>query len=124
MKPILKKTWKVWLILLACFLLGRPAFATHPKIASDLAAADPDSNVDVIVQFTQAPTARSHAKVLDRGGQLKSDLGIVKGGAYKVPAGKLEELDADPEVAHISLDHPLRGTAKATSSAMLDYYDA
>jgi serine protease AprX len=119
-----KNTWKVLLFLLACFLLGKPAFARHPKIASDLEAADPDSNVDVIVQFTQAPNARLHAKVLDRGGQLKTELGVLKGAAYRIRASELQELANDPDVAHISADHPLRGTATATSAATLDYYDA
>ena len=118
-------TWgKILLLLLACFLLGKPAFAKHSKIAAELDAANPDSDVDVIVQFTQTPTARHHAKVLNRGGQLKCELGVVKGGAYKLRASKLAELANDPEVAHISVDHSLRGTAKAPAGAMLDYYDA
>jgi serine protease AprX len=119
-------TWgKILLLLLACFLLGKPAFAKHSKIAAELDAANPDSDVDVIVQFTQTPTARHHAKVLNRGGQLKSELGVVKGGAYKLRASKLAELANDPEVAHISVDHSLRGTkAAAPTGAMLDYYDA
>src|SRR6266568_508397 len=124
MKPMWKNTWKVFLLLAACFLLGKPALARNPKIASDLEGTDPDSSVDVIIQFTQAPTARLHAKVLDRGGELKSELGIVKGGAYRISARELEELANDPEVAHISADHPLRGTATAAPSATLDYYDA
>lgn len=109
----------------ACFLLGKPAFTEHPKIAPDLEAADPDSYVSVIVQFKQAPTARHHAKVLSRGGQLKSELGIVKGGAYKIPASKLKELASDPDVAYISsVDHPVQGMATPISGALLDYYDA
>ena len=123
-KPMRKNTWTVLLFLLVCFLLGKPAFAKHPKIASDLEAADPDSNVDVIVQFTQAPNARLHAKVLDRGGQLKTELGVVKGAAYRIRASELQELANDPDVAHLSADHPLRGTATAASAATLDYYDA
>ena len=124
MNPRVKNTWRVLLIIAACFLLGEPALARNPKIASDLEGADPDSSVDVIIQFTQAPTARHHAKVLDRGGQLKSELGIVKGGAYRISARELEDLANDPEVAHISADHPIQGTATTPSSATLDYYDA
>src|SRR6266567_7542027 len=124
MKPMWKNTWKVFVLLAACFLLGKPALARNPKIASDLEGTDPDSSVDVIIQFTQAPTARLHAKVLDRGGQLKSELGIVKGGAYRISARELEDLANDPEVAHISADHPVQGTATTPSSAQLDYYDA
>ena len=123
MNSFLKNACKLFLILIAFILLGKPAFARHPKIAPDLEALDPDVNVDVIVQFTQPPTAKLHAKVLDRGGLLNSELAIVKAGAYSIPAGKLEELANDPEVAHISRDHALRGTATTTSPATLDYYD-
>jgi hypothetical protein len=55
---------------------------------------------------------------------LKSELGIVKGGAYRIPAKELEELAKDPEVVHISLDHRLQSAATAPASAFLDYYDA
>ena len=116
--------WKVLLLVAACFLLARPAFAADPKIAADLQLADPNATVDVIVQFVQAPTARLHAKVTNRGGQLKTELGIVKGGAYRITAGELEGLARDPEVVHISRDHPLQATATAPANATLDYYDA
>src|SRR5947207_7949253 len=121
MKATLRNAWKVLLILAFGFLLGKPALAQHPKIAPDLEATDPNSDVDVIIQFTQAPTARHHAKVLDRGGQLKGELAIVKGGAYRISARELQELADDPEIVHISADHSLRGAATA---ATLDYYDA
>jgi serine protease AprX len=124
MRPNLESTWKVLLIFSVCFLLGKSASAKNPKIASDLMAADPESTVNVIVQFTQAPTARHHAKVLNLGGELKSELGIVKGGAYTIQAGKLNELASDPEVAYISPDRPIQGAATGTPAPTLDYYDA
>jgi hypothetical protein len=79
-----KRAWKLVLVVAACLLPGQPAFGKHPKMAPDLDVVDPSSNVDVIVQFTQAPTARHHAKVLSRGSQFKAQLGLVKGGAYRV----------------------------------------
>ena len=99
MNSVVRNTGKLFLIVAAFYLLGMPAFARGPKIALDLEGLDPDVNVDVIVQFTQTPSARLHAKVLDLGGELKSELGIVRAEVYRMPAGKLEELADDPEVA-------------------------
>ena len=124
MNPTSKITGKVFLLVAACFLLAKLASATNPKIAADLQFADPNATVDVIVQFAHPPIPRLHAKVTNRGGQLKSELGIVKGGAYRIPAGELEELARDPEVVHISLDHRLQSAGTAPASAFLDYYDA
>ena len=86
------------------------AFAKYPKLASDLERQDPTSDVDVIIQFKQAPTARHHAKVLSRGGQLKAKLDVVKGGAYRIKRGALDDLANDPDVAYISPDRPVHAS--------------
>ena len=57
MKPIWNKTLHIALTAVICFLLGTAAFAQQPKIASDLEGVEPSADVDVIVQFTHAPTA-------------------------------------------------------------------
>jgi hypothetical protein len=71
-------------------------------MAKDLEGKKGSEPVDVIVQFTQAPTARHHQKVLSKGGTLKNTLGLVNGGSYSVPASALAALAADPEVAYIA----------------------
>ena len=100
------------------------AFAGSPKIAKDLEQRDPASTVDVIVQFARIPTETHHKKVTDRGGQLKTALGIVKGGHYSIQAGKLADLANDPEVLYISPDRKVRGAldyAASTVGADLAY---
>ena len=72
--------------------------AADNKVAQDL-LNQPGSTVDVIVQYTTAPTAYHHRKVLNRGGVLKGDLGgVIRGAAYSVPASAIAELAKDPDV--------------------------
>jgi len=84
------------------------------KLAPDLSNQDGNAALDVIVQFTSAPTGRHHEKVQRKGGTLRHDLsGVINGAHYTVPANRVAELSEDPEVAYISPDRPLH--------AMLDY---
>src|SRR5260370_1319062 len=84
------------------------------KLAPDLSRQNCPAALDVIVQFSSAPTQRHHDKVLSKGGALRHDLsGVINGAHYTVPANRVAELSEDPEVAYISPDRPLHG--------MLDY---
>ena len=112
---------KAFVILSALLLCSSLAFAGSRKISKDLQGRDPSSQVDVIVQFDQAPTAKYHQKIMDHGGKLKRELGHFKGAAYSMPASELEDLAKDPAVKYISLDRPLRGSA--TTSWVLDYHN-
>ena len=94
-------TWELWknvragfgnrrvihmrsLRLTAVLLLASTlVFAKHPKIAEDLDAADPSSNVDVIVQFRQTPTEAHHQKVRVGGGLHKKSLDLVVGPLFR-----------------------------------------
>jgi serine protease AprX len=97
-------------------------FAGSPKIARDLHGKASSDRVDVIVQFTETPTARHHQKVFSKGGTLNRELSLVKAGSYSVPASELAALGADPEVAYISLDRPLFSTNNGSPTAVLDYH--
>jgi serine protease AprX len=122
-----KRCWSaIWggrvILLCALMLSSSLARAGSPKMSKDLAGIVASGQVNVIVQYTQAPSARHHQKVLRRGGLLKRELGVVKGGAYRMPASALAALAADPEVAYITPDRPMSVTAN--SSATLDYHTA
>ena len=80
------------LTLCTLILSASLAFAGSPKMSKDLEGNNAADSVDVIVQFTQTPTAKHHQKVTDKGGTLKGELGLVKGGAYSVPASALADL--------------------------------
>src|SRR5205814_10567658 len=72
---------------------------------------------ELIIQFHPTPTAAHHPKVQNEGGALKTKLDVIKGAHYSVPADSLKDLEKDPDVAYISPNRPLSGTATST----LDY---
>jgi len=70
------------------------------------------------------PTEEHHQKVRDRGGRHKATLDLIKGGVYSVPAGSLEDLADDPDVAYITPDRQVHGSldyATVTVGANLAY---
>ena len=93
----------------ALLIGGAAAFGGHPKIAKDLERVDPASNVDVIIQYKQAPTAAHHQKVHAKGGQHKRDVSVIKGGHYSMRASELAGLANDPDVVAISPDRVVTG---------------
>ncbi len=121
-----KAKWKKRALLAVCaaiLLSAGMAFADSAKISNDLGGKNGADQVDVIVQFNQAPTARYHQKVLSRGGKLHRELGLVKGGAYSLPASALADLAADPDVVYISPDRPLHGANDDSFTPVLDYHN-
>jgi serine protease AprX len=94
------------------------AFARQPKISTELERLDPNTDVDVIVQFNRVPTERHHRKVLSLGGTLRNRLDIVRAGAYSIPALSIGSLADDPEVVRISPDHKLKGMLDITTAAV------
>src|SRR2546421_906162 len=117
-------TWGARLALLALIVLLAAgtslADGNKHKLSKELDAVKGGHNgatVDVIIQFNQTPTAAHHQKVQNKGGALKTRLDVIKGAHYSVPTGSLEDLEKDPDVAYISPNRSLRGTATST----LDY---
>ena len=107
---------RIFLAVSAVILSASLAFAGSPKVSKDLEGRNPSERVNVIVQFKQAPTARHHQKVFNRGGKLRQELGLVKSGAYSLPASALDDLANDPDVAYISPDRPVMGRATLMAS--------
>ena len=84
----------------------------HAKLSPELQSAPSTGNVDIIVQYRTAPTEKHLKKVTAKGAKLKRNLSVIHGAAFKgVPAGALAELAADPDVAYISPDRPLKGSS-------------
>ena len=111
----MKLTFSLGLVLIATAGLI-PAADT--KIAPDL-MRQAEGNADVIVQYSVAPTASHHEKVLRRGGVLKADLsGIIKAAAYSIPTSALADLADDPDVVYIAPDRPLKGMLNYTAAAV------
>ncbi|MGO9087705.1 MAG: S8 family peptidase [Candidatus Sulfotelmatobacter sp.] len=74
--------------------------------------------VKLIVQYKHAPQASAIARVESLHGQLAHHLDLINGAAFTVPARSVAALANDPEVAFISLDHPLKGMDDYTDAAM------
>jgi serine protease AprX len=84
----------------------------HAKLSPELRSAPPTGDVDVIVQYTTAPTEQHLKKVTAKGAKLKHNLSVIHGAAFKgLPASALAELAADPDVAYIAPDRPLKGSS-------------
>jgi len=82
----------------------------------DRFSALPNQQVKVIVQYKQTPSQGALSRAQNLGGRPSHHLHMIKGVALTVPAGSLAALANDPEVAFVSVDHPLK--------AMDDYTDA
>jgi len=111
------------LLLLLVLLAAGLSFADGKghKISKDLEALDGSaqgSTVDVIIQFTKAPTGTQHANVQSKGGVLKKNLDIIKGAHYSVPVEALASLADDPDVAYISPDRQVQGSLDYVTSAV------
>jgi serine protease AprX len=100
------------------FFYGATAIYAGHKLAKDLENVDPQSTVDVIIQYNQAPTAAHHAKIRARGGQHKRDLSVIKGGHYSVPAAALTALENDPDVVAISPDRAVHSMLDLAGQAV------
>src|SRR4029077_9298363 len=106
------------LILGALLILSAGiAFAGRAKLSKDLEGKQPSDQLNVIVQFRNLPTAKQHNAVLKRGGNLHRELTLMHSGAYSIPASALADLEANPDVAYVSVDRPLSSTASVSTSA-------
>jgi serine protease AprX len=76
-----------------------------------------NETVTVIVQYKQVPQAEQEGKVQRLGARLNHRLGVVKGIALTIPASALPALEADPEVASVSVDHPMKELDDTTDIA-------
>jgi serine protease AprX len=90
---------------------GCAAWCDPLRVARELQRPeDPNATVNVIVQFKHPPTEEHHQMVRSKGGAHRSDLHVVKGALYAIPAGAVASLSDNPEVAYISPDRPLHAS--------------
>ena len=111
----MKQLLRAGLLVIATGTFG---LAGSGKLAPDLNNASPDRQVDVIVQYRVAPTAAHHNRVAARGGALHRKLDFIHGAHYRVPASAVRQLAADPDVAYVTPDRPVKGMLNVTSQAV------
>ena len=98
-------------VLLLSFIgaAGLALAASHPRIARDLEGLDPDSTVDVIVQYRQVPTRDHISRAKQHGGRHSRTLELVNGAVFSMSPRGLADLANDPDVVMISPDHKVTG---------------
>ena len=90
-----------------------------PKLSQDLAAMAPDSQVDVIIQYSKAPGSTNVSKVKNLGGNLKKQLTRLKANTYSVRRDKLERLLSDDSmITYVSPDRPVQGSLDYAASTV------
>jgi subtilisin family serine protease len=77
------------------------------KIAPDLKGADPEAQVEVIVQYN---TAAGASDIASEGATAKADLPLVHAQLVTVKGGSLTNLASHSSVAYISPNRPVRGS--------------
>ncbi len=101
---------------------GRFTSRISPELSGLLTKAHQGSahgqTVRVIVQYKQVPTAAHYAKMQSRGGLLHAKLHMIKGAAFTIPVSALPALEADPEIASVSIDHPMNVADDLTNDAI------
>lgn len=95
--------------------------AAQDKLAPELRQIETGATADVIVQYRQGPTALQHRRVLDGGGELRSELAVIHAAHYSIPASQLEALSNDPDVEYISPDRVVTATSSSVYTGSPDY---
>jgi serine protease AprX len=98
----------------------------HDRIASELSdllvkahnGSARGQTVKVIVQYRHIPTAAHYSTMRGRGGLLQTKLHMIKSAAFTIPVSALAALEADPEVASVTIDHPMRLMDDVTNDAI------
>jgi serine protease AprX len=117
-----KRLGSVFLLLIAAagFAQGQQS-----KFAHDLQGAVErahqgtagNETVEVIVRYKQTPGSEQETRVQHVGARLHQRLGVVKGIAMTIPVSALPALEADPEIASVHVDHPMRSLDDTTDVA-------
>jgi serine protease AprX len=99
-------------------LMGKFAPDLAPVLQRVEQGASAQETVNVIVQYRQAPRTEQEGRVQRLGAHVNHRLAVVKAIAVTIPASALAALEADPEVASIHLDHPVKGMDSITNSVV------
>ena len=59
------------------------------------------------MQYKQVPTSAHYSTMQGRGARLHTKLHMIKGAAFTIPVSALPALEADPNVASVTIDHPM-----------------
>ena len=88
-------------------VISTVSFGQHAVVSKELTGQDPQSKLDVIIQYAEPASPAVHQKIIDGGGSLKAELHAVKGGAYTIYGRQLSSLESDPNVVYVSPDRKI-----------------
>src|SRR3954452_4195404 len=109
---------KTTAIFFGSLALAFSANAQGRKLSPEFDGLDPNSRLKVIVKWKKQPDARNESKILKRGGMVRTRLASIAAGEYELSARNIHELANDPDIQHISIDHPVRARLDNTANAM------
>ena len=84
MKRLLFKAPLLAVTLSLC--IGSACWGQSEKLSVDLQGANVPAELDVIIQYKQAPTSADHQKVIAKGGMHRNTFNSIKAGLYHVRA--------------------------------------
>ncbi len=108
-------------LLFCLFAVTLTAAAKTDKISSDI-SRDPNGVSEVIIQFKHIPGTEHAAKVIRRGGTVKTDLSVVKALHVSIGNNELADLENDPEVLFISPNRPVHSHLNNATAAVIANY--
>ncbi len=91
----------------------KPGHGSVDAVVRSAAAQQPGGTIQVIIQHRATGTSQS--AVQRAGGQVKGGLKLGNALVAQVPASAVDQIAADPSVARISFDAPVRSTANPQS---------
>jgi serine protease AprX len=95
-------------LLISSSVLGAFAQNARPTMSRDLPPLLGHSTIPVIIQYKVRPNPDHVARIMNAGGTVSKIFSTVQGIAATVPGGAVSSLAADPDVAYISVDRPVR----------------
>jgi serine protease AprX len=90
--------------------LGASAWAGNSILSPELQGSNLPANLDVIIQYKQAPTASDDQFVTGKGGVVKRKFSTIRAGLYTVPSAVLNALTGNTNVAYISTDRTVQAS--------------
>src|SRR5438876_3597812 len=98
----------IWIVLWGGLLAGT-LYADRHKVSQDLAdkLGQPDAFVDIVVRYNGDPSDAELAGWTAKGAKLKDHMTHPRTVTFQAPAGLIDTLSDNPNVAYISIDRPV-----------------
>src|SRR6202021_712646 len=77
------------------------------NVARDFDRRNPDTMVNVIVQFKVTPTTAHYQRMATRGAAVRTRLHSIRAAAFRLPISALAQLEKDPDVLYVTPDRPV-----------------